>query len=124
MLTLYTYAKCGTCRKATKYLTKRGIAFIEKPIREQPPSLQELRSARGAVGDVRRLFNTSGKDYRELGLSASLPGMPVAQALRLLSGNGNLIKRPFVPLPGGGVVGFSQAEWDARIGQEVGRKAR
>lgn len=115
MLTLYTYAKCSTCRKAVAYLTKRGITFVEKPIRDQPPTLAELKAMHAGQGEMRRLFNTSGKDYRSLGLTRTLPGMPVAQALRLLAGNGNLIKRPFVPLPDGGLVGFDAAEWDRRI---------
>jgi arsenate reductase len=115
MLTLYTYAKCSTCRKAVAYLTKRGIAHREKPIREQPPSLAELKAMHAGCGELRRLFNTSGLDYRSLGLKDTLPTMSDAQALRLLAGNGNLIKRPFVPLPGGGLVGFDAAEWDRRI---------
>jgi arsenate reductase (glutaredoxin) len=115
MLTLYTYAKCGTCRKAIAHLAKRGIPFVEKPIRDQPPSLAELKAMHASIGDLRRLFNTSGQDYRALGIKDVLPGMTDAQALRLLAGNGNLIKRPFVPLPDGGLVGFDAAEWQRRI---------
>jgi len=115
MLTLYTYAKCSTCRAATAYLRRRGVPFAEKPIREQPPTLRELRAMLVQLGEVRKLFNTSGRDYRALGLGATLPTLSPAQALTLLAGNGNLIKRPFVPLPGGGLVGFKQDEWDQRI---------
>lgn len=121
MLTLYTYAKCSTCRAATAYLKKRGVPFTEKPIREQPPSLTELRAMLSRLGEVRKLFNTSGRDYRELGLGATLPAMSEAQALKLLAGNGNLVKRPFVPLAGGGLVGFREDEWDQRIGPARGR---
>lgn len=37
MLKLYTYQKCSTCRDAVQWLTERGIAFTELPIRESPP---------------------------------------------------------------------------------------
>jgi arsenate reductase len=121
MLTLYTYAKCSTCRAASAYLRKRGVPFTEKPIRAQPPTLPELRAMLVQLGDVRKLFNTSGRDYRELGLGAALPKLSTAQALRLLAGNGNLIKRPFVPLAGGGLVGFKEGEWDQRIAVAKGR---
>ncbi len=121
MLTLYTYAKCSTCRAATAYLKRRGVPFAEKPIREQPPTLPELRTMLGQLGELRKLFNTSGRDYREQGLGEGLKAMSQAQALRLLAGNGNLVKRPFVPLPGGGLVGFKEDEWDRRIGALKGR---
>ena len=64
-LTIYTYANCDTCRRATKWLQAHAITFSEKPIREIPPSSAELRAmlaARG--GELRKLFNTSGRDYR------------------------------------------------------------
>jgi arsenate reductase len=121
MLTLYTYAKCSTCRAAAAYLKRRGVPFAEKPIREQPPSLRELRLMLTQHGEVRKLFNTSGRDYRELGLGAKLPALTAAQALALLAGNGNLIKRPFVPLADGGLVGFKEGEWDQRIAGAAGR---
>lgn len=62
-------------------------------------------------GNVRKLFNTSGRDYKALGLSEKLPGMKEAEALALLAGNGNLVKRPFLLTKDGGVVGFQEAAW-------------
>jgi arsenate reductase (glutaredoxin) len=38
--------------------------------------------------------------------------MPPAEALRLLSTNGNLVKRPFVVTDRGGLVGFKVEEWE------------
>jgi arsenate reductase len=37
-------------------------------------------------------------------------------ALDLLTGNGNLVKRPFVPTSTGGLVGFRESEWDELLG--------
>ena len=52
MLTVYTYAGCSTCKKATGWLGAHGIAFREKAIRETPPSVAELRTMLAAVGII------------------------------------------------------------------------
>ncbi len=111
-LVLYTYANCDTCRRAVKWLRGHGVAFTEKAIRETPPSPAELRAMlRQQGGALRRLFNTSGRDYRALGLGDKLAAMPEAGALALLAANANLVKRPFALGPGYGLVGFDETEW-------------
>jgi arsenate reductase len=113
MITIYTYAKCSTCRKAVAHLTQRKAAFTEIPIRERPPSLAELKRMLAAHdGEVKRLFNRSGQDYRALGLAEKLPGMSDAEALKLLATNGNLVKRPFAFIGRHGVVGYDRERWD------------
>ena len=109
---IYTYANCSTCRRATQWLRVRGVPFIEKPIRESPPTPAELRAMlRHQGGARRRLFNTSGRDYRALGLGDKLDAMDGADALALLAGNGNLVKRPFLLGADFGLVGFDEAAW-------------
>ena len=72
--TLYSYASCDTCRRATRWLTSHGIDFVEKPIRETPPGKSELRRGLEAVrGDYRKIFNTSGRDYRAHSIGELLP---------------------------------------------------
>ena len=118
MLKVYAYSGCSTCKNAIKWLQGRGIEFEEIAIRETPPSVGELKGMLGAYGgDVRRLFNVSGMDYRSLGLKDTLPGMSVEEALGLLAGNGNLVKRPFVVDGKKGVflVGFKEGEWEAAL---------
>lgn len=114
MLKIYAYSGCGSCRQALKFLHARGIAHTAIPIREQPPTLAELKWMLGQYGgDVRKLFNTSGQDYRALGLGAKLASLPTAEALALLTSNGNLVKRPFAIATNGGRVGFREDEWAA-----------
>lgn len=116
MLTVYTLSNCDTCRKATKWLRAQDAPFVERAIRETPPSVAELRRALAAHdGDVRKLFNTSGRDYREQQLGDKLPGLTEAQALTLLAGNGNLVKRPFLVAKGWARAGFSEAGWTAAL---------
>ncbi len=67
-------------------------------------------SARGS--DFKKLFNTSGVLYREMKISEKLKsGMTEAEALKLLSTNGKLIKRPFFMTGTSGTVGFDETEW-------------
>ena len=74
----------------------------------------ELRAALEANGgELRRLFNTAGRDYREQKLGEKLPGMSTAAALSLLGENGNLVKRPFLIGDGVALVGFSEKAWAA-----------
>lgn len=109
---LYVYDKCSTCRQALQFLTAKGLPFDSLPIVEKPPSKSELQKMLGYLkGDLRRLFNTSGQQYRELDMATKLPQLSDDAALDLLSRNGKLIKRPFVLFGSGGLVGFKEDEW-------------
>ncbi len=113
---VYEYKGCDTCRKALKWLEARGVQYEIIPIREKPPSKAKLkRMLKVYEGNLRRLFNTSGGDYKELNLKDKLPTLSEAQAINLLAGNGNLIKRPFVLTKKGGVIGFKEEEWAALL---------
>lgn len=108
---VYVYKKCSTCRKAQEWLDERHIEYDELPIREQPPAQAELKRVAGYLGGVKKLFNTSGGDYKELNLKDRLPHMSDDEAIELLSSRGNLVKRPFVVGKDLGIVGFREAEW-------------
>lgn len=115
-ITVYEYAKCGTCQKALKYLASRKLDYKRVPIVDQPPSEKELRQMLGFLkargGTFKNLFNTSGEKYRELRISDKIKaGMSEGEALKLLAGNGRLIKRPFLLIGNDGVVGFKEDEW-------------
>lgn len=115
-VTVYTYAKCSTCRDAVEWLLAHGVDFVERPIRETPPTVDELqRMLVFQDGNLRRLFNTSGGDYRERGLGTKLTKMPVPVAFRLLASNGNLVKRPFLLGDTFGLVGFDEAAWSKAL---------
>jgi arsenate reductase len=116
MLRIYTYSNCDTCRKAVKFLRAHEVPFQEIPIREQPPTLDELKSALAAAdGQARVLFNTSGADYRAQGLGTKLPSLSESEILSLLGSNGNLVKRPFVVWPQGPTTGFQESLWLEKI---------
>ena len=108
---VYAYNNCDTCRKALKFLDENSVAYEKIDITRQPPTLAELQTMLTAVGDLKKLFNTSGVAYREGRIAEKLPRLSTAEALKLLAGNGRLIKRPFALFDGGGLVGFREADW-------------
>jgi len=116
-IVIYTYSSCDTCRRATRWLREHEIPFLEKPIRETPPSKSELKQMlKLQGGQLTKLFNIAGRDYREQDLKTKLPGLNEEEALTLLSGNGNLVKRPFFLSPKVGLVGFDEEVWNAALG--------
>ena len=110
---VYLYEKCSTCRKAISWLRERDIEFSSFPIRERTPTLKELKAMVVAHGgEVRKLFNTSSKDYRDPDLKELLPTLSDKQVLDLLRKRGNLIKRPFVIGDGIALQGFKEETWE------------
>jgi len=116
MLRFYAYKGCDGCRKARKWLIAHEIPFEEIAIRDQPPSISELQQA-CRINGLKPLFNTSGMDYRQLGMKSLLPDMSEDEALSLLSKNGNLIKRPFLTGAEISLVGFKEDLWENSLGQ-------
>ncbi len=115
-LKVFEYEKCSTCKKALKFLDSKKVAFERIPIVERPPTQAELKQMLAHLGgDLRRLFNTSGQVYRELGLGRKLASMSQSEAIHLLATNGKLVKRPFVLGSSFGTVGFNESEWKKLI---------
>ena len=119
-LRLFSYPKCGTCRKALQWLDQQGFSIgngnLELiDITLEPPSLEDLRLAFNSLGR-KRLFNTSGQSYRALG-AAAIAALSDDQALAALAADGKLIKRPFaITEAGTALVGFKPEEWQAALG--------
>jgi arsenate reductase len=120
MLRLYTLSTCDSCRKAVAFLRARGVPFEEIAIRDTPPSTAELRLALAAGTPLRKLFNTSGREYRALGVGEKLAALSEAEAIALLAGNGNLVKRPFAVGKGTASAGFQEATWTAWLPSAAG----
>ena len=115
MIKIYSYEKCSTCKKALGWLKERGVRVQVIPIVDQPPTVQDLRQMIEHLGELKKLFNTSGKLYREMKIGERLPQMALDEALELLSKNGKLVKRPFLLGDGFGCVGFKEEEWSKRF---------
>lgn len=122
MIKVYCYSKCSTCRKALKWLEEKGIRYESIDIKTEHPDENTLRMYYEKSGlPLKRFFNTSGMQYREMGLSKKLPDMSVDEQLALLASDGMLIKRPLVVSDGFVLTGFKEEEW-AEKQREMNRK--
>jgi len=107
------YPKCTTCRKAQAFLDGMGIDYETRNIKENPPSYDELKTWLAVIGlPIKKLFNTSGLVYKELGLKDRLPTMSEDACLHLLATDGMLVKRPILVDEDFVLVGFKQDEWE------------
>ena len=114
---LICYPRCGTCKKAQKWLDEHGVSYDYRDIKEDNPTESELRDWLDKSGlDVRRFFNTSGQLYKSMGLKDRLPDMSVDEKLELLATDGMLVKRPILIDDGFVLVGFKEDEWRSKLG--------
>ena len=115
-ITVLCYKKCTTCQKALKWLDAQGVAYTERPIKEENPSREELETWYKRSGlPLKRFFNTSGNLYKEMKLKDRLPQMSEEEQLDLLSSDGMLVKRPLVVGEDFVLTGFKEAEWKEKL---------
>ncbi|MCD7735853.1 MAG: arsenate reductase family protein [Lachnospiraceae bacterium] len=106
------YPKCGTCRKAKKWLDDHGVVYTDRHIVTDNPTVEELREWQVRSGlPLRRFFNTSGQLYRAQNLKERLDDMSEEEQLALLASDGMLVKRPLLVSEDTVLVGFREAEW-------------
>ncbi|KON90209.1 hypothetical protein AF332_06115 [Sporosarcina globispora] len=112
-LTFYWYPKCGTCRKAKKWLDEHTLSYEEVHITENPPSQSELEALYKKSGlELKKFFNTSGQKYRELGLKDKVKTSSEEELLDILATDGMLIKRPLLTDGEKVTVGFKEEEYE------------
>ena len=111
------YPRCSTCKKALKWLEDKGIDFDLRDIVLDNPTVEELKTWHQVNGlPLKRFFNTSGIQYRELELKDRLPEMSEEEQFQLLASDGKLVKRPLLVGDGFVLTGFKEEEWTAALG--------
>ena len=111
------YPKCSTCQKAKAWLDQRGISYDLRDIKLDNPTAEELTAWYQKSGlPLKKFFNTSGLQYKALGLKDKLPEMSEADQLALLATDGMLVKRPLLVGDDFVLTGFRPAEWEAKLG--------
>ena len=116
MLKVYCYSKCSTCKKALKWLDDKKIKHEVVDIKADHPDEDTIRKYYAISGlPLKRFFNTSGMQYRELELSKRLPDMGEDEQFRLLASDGMLVKRPLLVGDGFVLTGFKQSEWEEKL---------
>lgn len=112
MITILCYPKCGTCRKAEKWLNDNGIDYQYRPIKEENPTFEELKAWKEQSGlPIGKLFNTSGLLYRSNNLKEKVKTLSEVELLSILASDGLMVKRPVLLKDGHVLVGFKEDEW-------------
>jgi len=107
----YSYLKCSTCRKASKWLESRDLEFKLIDIVKEPPLVKYLNLALEQYSDdKKRIFNTRGQAFKTLNLD--IYGLSREEIIQLLLSDGKLIKRPFLIYKEKKVIlGFNEIEY-------------
>lgn len=111
-----SYAGCGTCKKALRWLAEHGVPHTVRPIVEEPPTERELaRWVPASDKPLKKWLNTSGQSYRALG-KPRIDAMSERELHAALAADGKLVKRPVLVLGARVLVGFDEAEYAALFG--------
>lgn len=110
------YPKCSTCLKAEKYLQAHNIEYTKRDIKTDNPTADELRTwQKNSDLPLKKFFNTSGLQYKALGLKDKLPQLNEEEQLQLLAADGMLVKRPLLLTEDNVLVGFKETEWTEKL---------
>ena len=110
------YPKCGTCRKAAKWLSNNNIDVTSRHIVENNPTAEELSEWIDKSGlHVQKFFNTSGQVYKQNNLKDVVKTASREELIDLLAGNGMLVKRPIVVTDDLVLVGFNGDGYSDRL---------
>jgi Spx/MgsR family transcriptional regulator len=109
----YGIPNCDTVKKARKYLEAKSADYTFHDYKKEGADPEKLAAWIDAAG-VDVVLNRRGTTFRKLP-DADKADIDAVKALRLLTENPSMIKRPVVEHDGGILVGFKQDEWDAKL---------
>lgn len=113
---LYGLPNCDTCRKARRWLDRKGVAFRFIDYRAEPVTSDTLHRWTEKLGAWDALINRASTTWRQLPDARKSPGS-AAEWIVLLRDHPALIKRPVLVTPDGAVsVGFKDTLFAARLG--------
>jgi len=96
---------CTSCRKARKYLERRGFQLYFRDLTKQKLSAAELEKLIGRR-DYTGFLNQRNQLYRQKNMAENPPSRK--EAIYLMSKEPNLIRRPVVVAGGRVVIGFDE----------------
>ena len=96
---------CTTCRKAKAFLETRGAVLESRDLGRDRLTVEELDALIGER-DYRRFLNTRNELYRSRKMAQSPPSRE--EALQLMAGEPNLIRRPVVVRGAEVVLGYDE----------------
>lgn len=110
---LYGIPNCDTVKKARVWLDGQGIPYTFHDYKKAGADPTKIAGWCAAAG-WDKVLNRAGTTFRKLP-EADREGLDEARAVALMAANPSCIKRPVVEYPGGLLVGFKPAEWEAAL---------
>ncbi|MDO4465907.1 MAG: Spx/MgsR family RNA polymerase-binding regulatory protein [Bacillota bacterium] len=107
------YPRCTTCIKAYKAIQEMGLEVQYRNIQTENPTKEEIQEWIAQGVELKNLFNTSGKLYRELNVKEKRKTSSDEELIDLLSQNGMLVKRPIVIGNNKIIVGNKISEYES-----------
>ncbi len=106
--TLWMKSSCTTCRNAKAKLAELGIEVEIRDYFKKPLEAAELNKLLPA--DPAPMLGTKSPKYKELGLKDRK--LSKAEAIELMVGDNNLLKRPILVHPKDTVIGFDTEAYE------------
>ena len=108
---LYSYPKCSTCRKASRWLNQNNIKYELIDIVKEPPKKIFLELALEQFSsNKKKIFNTRGNSFKSLNFD--IEDITNKKIIELLSQDGKLIKRPFLIINKSKlIIGFNESKY-------------
>ena len=112
-VTLYGIPNCDTVKKARVWLDGKGVAYAFHDYKKAGADTGKLVAWCDAKG-WEAILNRAGTTFKKLP-GADKSDLTQAKAIALMLDQPSMVKRPVVEYPGGILVGFKEAEWDAAL---------
>jgi Spx/MgsR family transcriptional regulator len=113
----YGIPGCDTVKKARAWLDAKGIDYAFHDYKKEGADPARLRRWIAAKG-WETVLNRRGTTFRQLA-ETDKADLDAGKAVALMQAHPSTIKRPVVEHPGGLLVGFDPAQWDAALGREL-----
>jgi len=112
-ITVYGIPNCDTVKKARTWLDAKGLAYAFHDYKKQGTDPARIAGWVEQAG-WEKVLNRAGTTFRKLP-DADKDGLDAGKAVTVMAANPSAIKRPIVEYPGGLLVGFKEADWDAAL---------
>lgn len=100
-------------KKAKDWLNQKGIIYQTRHIVNERPTREEIIDLHKKSGlELKKLFNTSGVKYKDLGLKDKIKTARESELYDILASDGMLVKRPILTNGYKVLFGFKEKDWE------------
>ena len=113
-VTLYGIPNCDTTKKAMAWLNKKKISFSFHDYKQAGINEQKLEEWIGSAG-LDAIFNKRSTTWRELPEAEQQKTTGKQAAIKLMTVNTSIIKRPIIENGNDLIVGFNEEQYNKQL---------